>query len=178
MEKKTIDFRIVTVFITLALCGIDQLTKYLAVTYLKPIVYVTLIGTPDLQVLNLTYCENTGMSFSLMEGQRVFLIAVPLILIAVVEWLIFSGKIKGRLALTALAFLAGGGLGNLIDRVLNGYVVDFIDFRIINFAIFNFADICAVLGGICIAVIMIKRDLEEEKAKKEQEKTDTPDENV
>ena len=180
MEKKTVDFKLAAVFISLALCGIDQLTKYLVVTYLKPVVSVTLIGFGDTQVLNLTYCENTGMSFSLMEGQRVFLITVPLILIVAVEWLIFSGRIKGRLAVTALAFLAGGGLGNLIDRAVNGYVVDFIDFRIINFAIFNFADICAVLGGICIGIIMIKRDIEEEKAKKAQEnkESDTPDENV
>ena len=66
----------------------------------------------------------------------------------------------------ALAALAGGGLGNLIDRVFQGYVVDFIDVRIINFAIFNFADICAVCGGIWFGIAMAVDEIKEEKAKK------------
>ncbi|MBQ8903211.1 MAG: signal peptidase II, partial [Oscillospiraceae bacterium] len=86
-----------------------------------------------------------------------------------VEYLIFSGKITGTAMNVALAFLAGGGLGNLIDRILLGYVVDFIDFRIINFAIFNFADICAVLGGFAFAIMMVIEETSVGIAEKKQE---------
>lgn len=160
-------FRIAMIFVSLALVGIDQLTKWLAVTYIKPVGTIPILKFGDTEWINFTYCENTGMSFSLLEGQRVFLIAMPIILVALVEWYIFSGKLKDNRAVFCLACMAGGGLGNLIDRFFLGYVVDFIDFRIINFAIFNFADICAVLGGIFFAVFII---IEDNKEKKQSEK--------
>ncbi|MBQ8612779.1 MAG: signal peptidase II [Ruminiclostridium sp.] len=158
---------------SLLLVGIDQLTKWLAVTFVKPEGSIPVLKFGDTEWINFTYCENTGMSFSLLEGQRFILIAVPIILIALVEWYIFSGRAKDKKMIFALACLAGGGLGNLIDRVFLGYVVDFIDFRIINFAIFNFADICAVLGGIAFAIMIILEENKEEKLKK----AETEDEN-
>lgn len=165
LKNKTIRLGIISVIISLLLAGIDQLTKWLVVTYLKPIESVSLIKMGDKEWLNLTYCENTGMSFSLLEGYRVVLIILPIILIGLVEWYIFSGKVKTKPMLFALAALAGGGFGNLIDRVFLGYVVDFIDVKIINFAIFNFADICAVLGGIFTVIFFL---LEDSKDKKEE----------
>ena len=167
LKNKTIGLGILLAVFSLLLAGIDQLTKWLAVTYLKPVGSVPLIKIGETEWLNLTYCENTGMSFSLLEGQMVILIALPIILIALVEWYIFSGKVKAKPPLFALAALAGGGFGNLIDRVFQGYVVDFIDVKIINFAIFNFADICAVLGGIFTVLFFIledKKDKKEDKA--------------
>ncbi len=166
MKNKTLVLNIISVAVSLVIVGIDQLTKWLTVTYLKPLGSVPLIKFGDTEWLNLTYCENTGMSFSLLEGQRFILVAIPVILIAFVEWYIFSGKVKSKRMLFALAALAGGGLGNLIDRVFLGYVVDFIDVRIINFAIFNFADICAVLGGIFIIIFVIIEDVKESREKK------------
>lgn len=161
------------ILMSLLLVGIDQLTKWLAVTFVKPEGSIPVLKFGDTEWINFTYCENTGMSFSLLEGQRFILIAVPIILIALVEWYIFSGRAKDKKMIFALACLAGGGLGNLIDRVFLGYVVDFIDFRIINFAIFNFADICAVLGGIAFAIMIILEENKEEKLKK----AETEDEN-
>ena len=176
MKNKILNFRMAMVLVSLALVGIDQLTKWLAVKFVKPAGSIPIVKFGDTEWINFTYCENTGMSFSLLEGQRVILIAVPIILIALVEWYIFSGRAKDRKMIFALAALAGGGLGNLIDRIFLGYVVDFIDFRIINFAIFNFADICAVLGGIAVAVMVIIEENREEKARK-MEKAEKKDEN-
>ncbi len=166
MKNKFFNFRSAMILVSLALVGIDQLTKWLAVKFIKPVGSIPVVKFGDTEWINLTYCENTGMSFSLLEGQRFILIAVPIVLIALVEWYIFSGRAKDKKMMFALACLAGGGLGNLIDRIFLGYVVDFIDFRIINFAIFNFADICAVLGGIAFAIMMLIEDNKEEKAKK------------
>lgn len=173
MKNRIFNFRTAMILVSLLLVGVDQLTKWLAVTFVKPEGSIPVLKFGDTEWINFTYCENTGMSFSLLEGQRFILIAVPIILIALVEWYIFSGRAKDKKMIFALACLAGGGLGNLIDRVFLGYVVDFIDFRIINFAIFNFADICAVLGGIAFAIMIILEENKEEKLKK----AETEDEN-
>ncbi len=169
MKKNTIGFNLLMVLISIISVVLDQFTKWLAVTYVKPIGTIPVIKFGDTEWVNFTYCENTGMSFSLLEGQRFILIALPVLLIGVVGYLIFSGKIEGKAMKIALAFLAGGGLGNLIDRIFLGYVVDFIDFRIINFAIFNFADICAVLGGFAFAIMMVIDETKAEKRKKQEE---------
>ncbi len=174
MKSKIFNYRTLMLIVSLALAGIDQLTKWLAVRFIKPEGSIPIVKFGDTEWINFTYCENTGMSFSLLEGQRVILIAVPIILIALVEWYIFSGRAADKKMMFALASLAGGGFGNLIDRIFLGYVVDFIDFRIINFAIFNFADICAVLGGFAFAIMLLLEDSKAEKQKKaaEAEKND------
>lgn len=177
MKNKNLMFRFAMILVSLALTGIDQLTKWLAVEFIKPEGSIPIVKFGETEWINFTYCENTGMSFSLLEGQRFILIAVPIILIVLVEWYIFSGKANKKGMMVALASLAGGGLGNLIDRVFLGYVVDFIDFRIINFAIFNFADICAVLGGIAFAIMLLIEDSKEEKEKKKSEDTEKTDGN-
>lgn len=166
LKNKTLALRIFSVAFTVILAVIDQLTKMLAVSFIKPEGSIPLIKFGDTEWLNFTYCENTGMSFSMLEGQRAILIAVPVLLIIGVEWYIFSGRLKRTDLMVALAALAGGGLGNLIDRVFLGYVVDFIDVRIINFAIFNFADICAVCGGIYFGVVMLIDEVKEDRKKK------------
>lgn len=166
LKNKTLALRIFSVAFTVILAVIDQLTKMLAVSFIKPEGSIPLIKFGDAEWLNFTYCENTGMSFSMLEGQRAILIAVPVLLIIGVEWYIFSGRLKRTDLMIALAALAGGGLGNLIDRVFLGYVVDFIDVRIINFAIFNFADICAVCGGIYFGVVMLIDEIKEDRKKK------------
>jgi signal peptidase II len=167
--KKNSAFRKIVFVLTAAvLAALDQLTKFLAVTYIKPAGSIPLIKIGETEWLDLTYCENTGMSFSLLEGHRVFLIAIPILLIVVVSVVVFMGRLGSqRTDVTiALAGLAGGGLGNLIDRIFQGYVVDFIDVRIINFAIFNFADICAVCGGIYFGIMIAVEEIKEDKAKK------------
>lgn len=152
----------IALLISVALAAVDQFTKWLAVTYIQPVGSISLLKFGETEWLNLTYCENTGMSFSLLEGQRLLLTALPLVLIALIEWYIFSGRADTKAKLFSLAAVAGGGLGNLIDRVFAGYVVDFIDVRIIHFAIFNFADVCAVCGGIVFAMLIFLEDKKKE----------------
>lgn len=169
MKKRSSAVYIMSVIISLVLAGIDQLTKYLAVEHIKPVGSISLLKFGDTEWLNLTYCENTGMSFSLLEGQTVILIVMPMLLIGLIEWYVFSGKAQRLDQIIAAAVVAGGGFGNLIDRAFQGYVVDFIDFRIINFAIFNFADICAVCGGIYFCILLIFDEIGSEKEKKKAE---------
>ena len=74
-----------------------------------------------------------------------------------------------------MALIVAGGLGNLIDRVIRGEVVDFIDVRIINFAVFNVADICAVLGAIGLLLFVVIDEIKEQKNKRSAKKNENAD---
>ena len=110
--------------------GLDQLVKYLSVVFLKPIDTFPIIRN----VFHLTYCENTGAAFSMLSGARIFFIVITAVFIVLLVWLIYSDRVQNVGAAYTMAIISAGGIGNLIDRILNGYVVDMFDFRLINFA--------------------------------------------
>ena len=142
--------------------GLDQLTKWLAVTCLKGGESFPLWQ----DVLHFTYVENTGAAFGSFKDQRwVFMIVSTIAIVALVAYY-FYFKPQDKLTVTALAFITGGGIGNMIDRVMMGYVVDFIDFTLIDFAVFNVADsfVCVGVGLMFLALILNER--KEAQAKK------------
>lgn len=144
---------------------IDQLIKLWAVRVLMPIGSIPIIEG----VFHLTYVENTGAAFSMLEGRQGFFILITLAAFGFVAYLYRTGMIKGVLGNLCMAFIVGGAIGNFIDRLRLGYVVDFFDFCLINFAVFNFADICITIGGalfIWLAILDYKAEVEAEKAKK------------
>lgn len=154
--------RIVYLLITALTIIVDQITKQLAVTYLKPIDTKPLIEG----VLHLTYLENTGAAFGMMKDHRwVFMttstIAVVAILVFMMGW---YNKFHDPLLFTGLSMIAGGGIGNMIDRIALGYVVDFVDFRLINFAIFNAADSFVCVGAGLIVLWVILSEIKEKKS--------------
>ena len=135
--------------------GLDQLTKWLAVAELK--------GQPSFPlwegVLHFTYVENTGAAFgSFKEHRWVFMVISTVAIVALFAYYFLGGS-HDRLTTTALAFITGGGIGNMIDRILLGYVVDFIDFTLIDFAVFNVADsfVCVGVGLMFLALILAER---------------------
>lgn len=131
--------------------GLDQLVKYLSVVFLKPIDTFPIIRN----VFHLTYCENTGAAFSMLSGARIFFIVITAVFIVFLVWLIYSDRVQNVGAAYTMAIISAGGIGNLIDRILNGYVVDMFDFRLINFAIFNVADIAVTCGAAAFLIIYI-----------------------
>lgn len=152
-----------------ALVGIDQLTKWLVASNMEMYKALNLIKIGDTEVLNLYYCTNNGSAFSMMEGKTAFLIVVTSVVILVLIAGLLLKKIHRAPYVVSVALIIGGGIGNLLDRIFNsGSVVDFIDVRIINFPIFNFADICAVVGGILLCLFVIIDEIKESKAKKAQ----------
>lgn len=156
--------------IAAALVGIDRLTKWLISSnmQLKESIHIIKIG--DKEVLNISYYTNDGAAFSKFEGQTTLLIVVTSVVLLIILGLLIFKKVKKTPYIIALSLILGGGAGNLIDRIFNnGLVVDFIDFRLINFAIFNFADICAVCGAILLLLLVVSdeiRELREKRAKK------------
>ncbi|MDO4439315.1 MAG: signal peptidase II [Eubacteriales bacterium] len=148
-SSKAVVRKILTaLFIIVVLIGFDQWTKKLAVEYLMNKPSIPLIK----DVLELTYVENFGAAFGMMQGKHGFF---TIIAICVTLFLLFAIAVipltKRYIPLMlSFVFIIAGALGNLVDRVLHTYVVDFIYFKLIDFPVFNVADIyisvsCAVL---------------------------------
>ncbi len=147
-----------------AVIGLDQLTKWLAVVYLKSVDTVPIIK----DALHLTYLENRGAAFGMLKNNRwVFMVASTVAIVAIiVAMLAYFKKLYNPLLYTGLAFIAGGGIGNMIDRTALGYVVDFIDFRLIDFAIFNVADSFVCVGCAIVILQILFEDLMAKKRNK------------
>ena len=130
---------------------LDQITKYLAICNLKGNTGITLIEG----VLRLRYLENRGMAFGLLQGKVLFLILICLFFFAVILYLFAktpSVSYYAPLLITA-AVVFSGAMGNFIDRLFRGYVVDFIYFSLIDFPTFNVADIyvtCGIVVLVCL----------------------------
>lgn len=137
--------------ITLGGILLDQLTKVLAISYLKNQAPVNVIPG----ILQLHYAENTGAAFSMLNGQRFFFIGLTVLVLAVVVWILWKGLLKNTFGYCALALCLSGTIGNFIDRLIRGYVVDMFEPTFISFAIFNVADICLTIGGILLAVYLL-----------------------
>ncbi len=150
-----------------ATVGIDRLTKWLVTSNMQLNDTIHLIKIGDTEVLNLYYCLNSGAAFSRLSGQTILLIVLTSIVIVGLLFLMITKRVKRPVYMAAISLIIGGGIGNLIDRIFNnGLVVDFIDVRIINFAIFNFADICAVCGAGLLMIVVIVDEIREKKRKK------------
>lgn len=137
-----------TVLSILTMVVLDQLSKWLAVVYLQPVGSVPFIPG----VLRLTYAHNTGAAFSMLAGKQEFLIGVTAVAMLVMLCILLRRKAPNAFAHWGLAMVVGGGIGNLIDRVLNGYVVDYFDVVFMKFAIFNVADCFVVVGCVCLFI--------------------------
>ena len=130
------------------LVGADQLIKLWAVQVLEPVGAMPLIP----HVVELRFVLNPGMAFSLLSGKQLFLIAATgAALLLVAYWLFFRSRGK-KLQQAALILVLGGGIGNLIDRVRLGYVIDMLDTMFMDFPVFNVADVFVVCGTICALI--------------------------
>ena len=135
------------------LAALDQWTKALAVTHLKGQPAVPLIDG----ILELQYSENRGAAFGLLQDGRIFFLIVTVVVLALMAWFFFRIPDKKRFLPVKILVpvIAAGAVGNLIDRLLNGYVVDFVYLSVINFPIFNVADIFVSWSAVLLIILMI-----------------------
>lgn len=137
---------------------IDQLTKLLIKNYMHLSESISVIGN----VVRLTYIKNPGMAFGILIGGKLFYTVFASLACVVILVYLFRLKPENFWARFALASILGGAVGNLIDRLMYSEVVDFIDFRIIRWPVFNFADIAITIGMIIlIAVVVFEKNSEE-----------------
>ena len=146
MSKYKAKLLCMDVLIVALLLAFDQFTKHLAVVYLKGKDAFILIDG----VLELDYLENRGAAFGMLQNQKFFLVAVGIVFMAVICY--FLIRLPDRKKYFVIHILASaiiaGGLGNMIDRIRLDFVVDFISFVLINYPIFNVADIYVVVATI------------------------------
>ena len=152
--------RLKGLILLLFLVLLDQGTKYFAIRYLKGNSGFPLIKN----VLMLRYLENRGMAFGLLQNQILFLVLICVVFFAAIIYLLI--KIPATVYYRPLFFTAvvvfTGALGNFIDRVFRGYVVDFIYFSLIDFPVFNVADIYVTCGIVALVFLMFFRYKEED----------------
>lgn len=137
----------------------DQLTKNIAVKELKGKEPITIIQ----HVLELQYLENRGAAFGVLQNQKIFFVLIAVIILAVIINVLFRAPLtkKYRILHILLVLIASGAIGNMIDRLSQNYVVDFIYFSLIHFPIFNVADIyvtCSTIGLILVILFYYKED--------------------
>ncbi|KIV50548.1 signal peptidase [Aneurinibacillus migulanus] len=120
----------------------DRITKWLVVTYMEFGQSIPLWEG----VFHLTSHRNRGAAFGILQNQRGFFIVITIAIIVGIIWYLWKTHRESKLVSLALALILGGAVGNFYDRVLTGEVVDFFDFTLINFPIFNIADSAIVIG--------------------------------
>lgn len=145
--------------ISALLVGLDQWSKYLTVQN------ISLGETKEFipGFLSLTHLRNTGAAWSLLEGKMIFFYVITVIVSVVIIYLLIKNYKKSIWYSVGLSFVLAGDIGNFIDRVRLGYVVDMLQTDFMNFPIFNVADSTLVVGVICIFIYLIL----DEKAAKE-----------
>lgn len=160
MNKKKALRIIIDILAILLLIFLDQFTKYLAVVKLKfnpP--YVLIDG-----VLELNYLENRGAAFGMLQDKRTLFIFMTVIMLTVVFYVLLKLP-EGKKFLwwqVFLCLICAGGIGNMIDRIRFDYVVDFIYFVLIDFPVFNLADILITIGTILFFIVILFLTKEEE----------------
>lgn len=141
------------VLLTVALVTGDQLIKLWVTTHLALNQTITVIPG----ILGLTKLHNTGAAWSMLEGQQWFFIVITLVAIVVIAWLMkyYRGQ---RWAEVSLCLILAGTLGNFLDRLRLGYVVDMFELLPVNFPVFNFADTLLTIGVVLLAIRILKED--------------------
>ena len=138
----------ITLVMVTLLVGLDQLIKYLVITNVKPVDAVPVIDN----ILQFRYVENTGAAFSILSEKTWLLSLVTGVMIIGALLYLFVSKPKSKLLTTSIILVVSGGLGNLIDRIFRGYVVDFIEYLFMEYAVYNFADILVTIGAVLLVI--------------------------
>ncbi len=118
-------------------------------------------------VLHFTYLGNDGMAFGMLPDSKALLIALCLVILVIIGVVIYKTKPKKVLEKVSYGMIIGGAIGNLADRIMHGFVIDFIDVRFINYPTFNVADCFVVIGAILLCVCVIFFDKKEDEVGKD-----------
>ena len=142
----------------------DRVTKYFAVKNLCGGDIVNFIPG----VVQFRYAENTGMAFSMLSGARWIFILVTVVACVGVLYYMLSNRCKSLWLYWSLGVVVSGGIGNLVDRIMQGYVVDFIEPTFVDFAVFNIADCAVTCGAVSLVIYLVFDIIRDAKKSKEQ----------
>ncbi len=150
---------LVLVFIISALiAAVDQMIKYFVLENLAPIGQTVVID----HLFSLVYVENRGAAFGMFQNGVWFFSIFTILMIGVFVYLILSKKIQGKLFLVSTVLIIGGGIGNLIDRLFRGFVIDYLSLSFFP-PICNFADYCITIGAVLFIISLFMAEKSEKK---------------
>lgn len=144
------------IILSILLIFADQIIKFLTVKYLAPSGSIVILKN----ILSLTYVENRGAAFGILQDGRWFFIIVTIVILSVLTYYLKRHQGRGRLFNFSISLIYAGAIGNFIDRLFKGYVVDMIHATFIDFPVFNFADCLIVVGVILLYVYILFFDKE------------------
>lgn len=142
--------------ISVIIIFIDQLVKFIIESFFSAGDSIEIIKN----FFNITYTQNMGAAFSILNGKKIFLIIMAFIALYLVYKYLLQKKDYKNIEIITYSFLIAGICGNLIDRIVYGFVIDYLDFNIFeyNFPVFNIADILIVIGCLLLILTTIKED--------------------
>lgn len=148
--KKTqaVEVAVLYIILSIVILAADMVTKYFVQRKMEPYDSIPVIKN----IFHITYVQNTGAAFSILKGKIFFFTAVSVIITLIIIFIMIKYPIKEKIFGIAMAMVLGGAVGNLIDRLRYGYVVDFLDFRI--WPVFNIADCAIVVGTLILAYLI------------------------
>lgn len=147
-----IAIKYIAVIASLFLIAIDQFVKSWAISVLKPLETIVVIP----RLFSLTYVENRGAAFGILQNHTIPLAIITSAVLLAVLWYLLSGRLTSRCLIISFSLVIAGGAGNLIDRVGQGFVVDYLDFSsLFGFPVFNLADCYVVAGTITILAYVL-----------------------
>ena len=138
------------ILISIIIILIDQITKALIFNYYK------IFANKDLIIFRIELIKNYGAAFNIFSGDRIFLSIVSFLFSVILICIILRKNTSNYIDLYSYSLLLGGSIGNGIDRVIRGYVIDFINLNFINFPVFNIADLSINIGFILILYSIFK----------------------
>lgn len=153
VSKKKKIMLLFDLFGILLLIGFDQITKYLAVMQLKDKPAFSIING----VLEFNYLENKGAAFGMLQNQKAFFVFVAVVILGVIAYVLYKTPDDKKYTKlhVLLSFIAAGAIGNMIDRIRFDYVVDFIYIVLINFPIFNVADMYVSFATVILVILLL-----------------------
>ena len=149
----------VILILSAVVAGLDQLFKYLVVQNLAPDGHVTVID----HLLSLVYVENRGVAFGMFQNHIWVFALVTFLFIGVFVYLIVSKRFHGKLFYLASVLIIGGGIGNLLDRLFRGFVVDYLSLSFFP-PVCNFADYCITFGAVLFIIVLFTQNGDGKKA--------------
>ena len=140
----------IALVIGIILAALDQIIKYFVTVYLQPVDSVSVIDN----LLSLTYVENRGVAFGMFKDMRWIFVILTTIMLVIIIFYMFKKRPQGKFFYICAGMIIGGGIGNLIDRVLYGYVIDYLSLSFFS-PVCNFADYCITIGTVMLMIYIL-----------------------
>lgn len=142
--------KILFILLAVGIVLIDHILKFLVMTNSYSLVGKYIIKG----FIQITYIQNKGAAFGILKGHKEFFILITIFILLFIIYIVFSGKIQNKIFIISASLVVGGGIGNLIDRITRGYVIDYFEFSFFPL-VCNISDYCISIGAFLLIIYAI-----------------------